>query len=143
MTDQKPNHEGIYTFMDCRHHEPKIRKQHHYEWFKNQCAFFHEHHITDRWDLKDDEDSFQLYYQIRILSLRYMDLSFLLRRDRKYKRAAMAWAKYAILNNLLTWLFPFDDNPSGDFPKTYTSVNKEVEELECKFEIASLKVLEP
>lgn len=123
--------------------EPRIRKAHHYEWFKNQCAFFHENHITDRWDLSDYEDSFQLYYQIRILSLRYMDLSMLLHRDHQYKRAAMAWGSYSALHNILTWLFPFDDNPSGDFPRQYNRVNREVEDLERKFEIASLKVLEP
>jgi hypothetical protein len=135
--------EGERIMEDTTYNEPKIRKVHHYEWFKNQCAFFHEQHITDRWDLKDDEDSFQLYYQIRILSLRYMDLSFLLRRDHQYKRASMAYAQYWVLNNLLSWLFPFNDNPSGDFPRTYNSVNREVEDLEKKFEIVSLKVLEP
>jgi len=45
-----------------------------YEWFKRQCAFLHEHHVTDRWDLKDREDAFQLYYQLEILGFRYMKI---------------------------------------------------------------------
>ena len=106
----------------------------HYEWFSRQCAFFHQHHITDRWDLTDKEDAFQLYLQIRILSIRYLDLFFLLRQDRQYRKSAVAFAKYSTLNNLLTWLFPFDDNPSGNFSRTYNAVQREIAELEEKFE---------
>jgi len=104
-----------------------------YEWFKRQCAFFHEQHRVDRWDLSDYEDSFQLYYQIRILALRYLDLHGLRLRDRQYAKAREAWACYRILNTVEHNLFPFVDDSGASFSNEYNKVQREIAELEEKF----------
>jgi len=104
-----------------------------YEWFKRQCAFFHEHHQTDRWDLTDAEDAFQLYYQMRILSSRYLDLHHLLRQDHQYKRASMAYGKYWVLTAIVRDIFPFKDSSGPTFSERYNRVQREIAELEEKF----------
>ena len=104
-------------------------------WSKRQCAFFHEEHRTDRWDLSDYEDSFQLYYQLRILSLRYLKLYHLRSRDHQYARAHEAWACYWILGVVEHDLFPFIDDSGASFSMIYNNVQREIAELEEKFGI--------
>ncbi len=104
-----------------------------YEWFKRQCAFFHEHHVTDRWDLKDPEDAFQLYYQMEIVGFRYFELANLRRRDSQYAKAREAYAKYDVLCLTVRDIFPFNDSSGRSFAEEYNRVQREIAELEEKF----------
>ena len=106
-----------------------------YEWFKRQCAFFHEHHVTDRWDLKDREDAFQLYYQLEILGFRYMELANLRRRDHQYAKAREAYAKYDAFGDAVRMIFPWKDSSGQSFSEEYNRVQREIAELEEKFGI--------
>lgn len=107
-----------------------------YEWFKRQCAFFHEHHVTDRWNLKNKEDAFQLYYQLEILGFRYMELAHLRRRDHQYAKAREAYAKYDALGFVVRDIFPFIDGSGRSFSQEYNRVQREIAELEEKFEVS-------
>ena len=104
-----------------------------YEWFKRQCAFFHEHHVTDRWNLKNREDAFQHYYQLEILGFRYFELGNLRRRDHQYAKAREAFAKYDILGLVVRDIFPFKDFSGRSFSDEYNRVQREIVELEEKF----------
>ena len=104
-----------------------------YEWFKRQCAFFHEHHVTDRWDLKDQEDAFQLYYQLTILGFRYMELANLRHRDHQYAKAHEAYAKYDAFSAATRMIFPWKDSSGRSFSDEYNRVQREIKELEEKF----------
>lgn len=104
-----------------------------YEWFKRQCAFFHEHHITDRWNLKDREDTFQLYYQLEILGFRYFELANLQYRDHQYARSHNSYAKSDALGSAVRMLFPWKDSSGRSFSDEFNRVQREIAELEEKF----------
>ena len=97
-----------------------------YEWFKK-------HHVTDRWNLKDHEDAFQLYYQLEILGFRYFELANLRRRDHQYAKSHSAYAKYDAFGSAVRMIFPWKDSSGRSFSEEYNRVQREIRELEEKF----------
>lgn len=90
---------------------------------------FHELHETNRWDLSNKMDSFQLYYQLDLLQIRYFELAFALQRAGRHKDSHFAWAKHDAYGAVLEDLFPYRDGGGRNLGKEYRKVQKELAEL--------------
>lgn len=117
--------------------EPRIRPpRSRYAWLRNQCQFFHEYHRTDRWDLTDPLDAFQLYYAIDILGFRSYELALLLARDRQYAKSHYYYGAYDTARLTANLLFPYKESPDAfDLNGRFRQVVRQIQELEEKREL--------
>ena len=90
---------------------------------------FHEHHKTNRWNLKDRTDSYLLYYQLDILQFRYFELAMALSRVGQHKKSHYAWAKHHAYRTVMTDLFPYRDGGGKRLSDEYRSVQKNLKDL--------------
>jgi len=97
---------------------------------EESARYFHEHHETNRWDLKDRTDSYLLYYQLQILEFRYFELAMLLSRAGQHKKSHYAWAKSDAYNAVIHDLFPYRDGSGKRLSEDYRKVQNEIKELE-------------
>ena len=96
---------------------------------EERIRFFHEHHETDRWNLKDRTDSYLLYYQLDGLQFHYLALALALSRVGKHKKSHYAWAKHDAYNAVIHDLFPYRDGSGKRLSDEYRKVQKELKEL--------------
>lgn len=117
---------------------PRIRPPRpHYAWLQNQCQFFHKNHRTDRWDLTNPLDAFQLYYAIDIAGFRAFELALLLRRDKQYAKSHYYHGMYDTARLTATLLFPYKESPDAfDLNGRFRQVLRQIQELEEKMGVA-------
>jgi len=97
---------------------------------EERIRYFHEHHRTDRWNLKDRTDSYLLYYQLEVLQFRYFELALALSRAGKHKKSHYAWAKHDAYSAVIHDLFPYRDGSGKRLSEEYRKVQNEIKELE-------------
>ena len=97
---------------------------------EERIRHFHEHHRTDRWNLKDRTDSYLLYYQLDVLQFQYFALALALSRAGKHKKSHYAWAKHDAYNTVIHDLFPYPDGGGKRLGEDYRKVQNEIKELE-------------
>jgi hypothetical protein len=113
--------------------EPRVRPERpHYTWLQNQCKFFHEHHRTDRWNLRNPLDAFQLYYTIDILGFNAFELAMMLQRDQRYKESHRYWAVYDFARATVGTIFPYKDGSAITLEQKYRQMQRLTAELEEK-----------
>jgi len=128
--DEPEDSERLFRLLYA---EPRVRPERpHYAWLDNQCKFFHEHHRTDRWNLRDPLDAFQLYYTINIFGFRSFDLAMMLQRKQRYKESHYAWAAYDICNRVVGTIFPYKDGSAITLEQKYQRMQRLTRELEEK-----------
>jgi hypothetical protein len=96
---------------------------------KESARYFHEHHDTARWNLKDRTDSYLLYYQLDTLQFRYFELAMALSRVGQHKKAHYAWAKSDAYRSVIHDIFPYRDGGGKRLSDEYQKVQKELAEL--------------
>ncbi|MFA5380253.1 MAG: hypothetical protein WC455_31110, partial [Dehalococcoidia bacterium] len=117
--------------------EPRARPERpHYAWLQNQCKFFHEHHRTDRWNLRDPLDAFQLYYSIESLGFRSFELAILCDRTGRYKEGHYYYGYYDFARVMTNTLFPWKDDNWDDVSDRYHKVQMRVQDIERILEAA-------
>jgi hypothetical protein len=97
---------------------------------ENSIEYFHEHHDTTRWDLKDCTDSYLLYYQLDILQFRYFELAIALSRSGQHKKSHYAWAKSEAYDAIIQEIFPYYDGGGKRLYEEYQQVQKSIAALE-------------
>ena len=113
--------------------EPRVRSERpHYTWLQNQCKFFHEHHRTDRWNLRNPLDAFQLYYTIDILGFNALELAMMLQRESRYKESHHYWAVYDFARAVNGTIFPYKDGSAVTLEQKYQRMQRLTRELEEK-----------
>ena len=98
--------------------------------FMHQMNRFHESHTTDRWNLKNRIDSFQLYYHLDLIAFRYFELALMYQREGQYKTAHYAWAKHDVFNVIKNELFPYKDGGGKSLNHEYSKLKREIERIE-------------
>jgi hypothetical protein len=91
--------------------------------------YFHEHHETNRWNLKDRTDSYLLYYQLDALQFRNFELAMALSRAGQHKKSHYAWAKSDAYRSVIHDLFPYRDGGGKRLGDEYRKVQQELAEL--------------
>ncbi len=113
--------------------EPRARPPRpHYAWIENQCKFFHQHHQTNRWNLRNPLDAFQLYYTIDILGFNAFELAMMLQRDQRYKESHHYWAVYDFARAVNGTIFPYKDGSAVTLEQKYRRMQLLTRELEEK-----------
>ena len=97
---------------------------------EERIRYFHKHHRTDRWNLKDRMDSYLLYYQLDVLQFQYFELALALSRAGKHKKSHYAWAKHDAYSAVIHDLFPYRDGSGKQLGEDYRKVQNEIKELE-------------
>jgi hypothetical protein len=92
--------------------------------------YFHEHHDTNRWNLKDRSDSYLLYYQLDVLQFRYFQLAMALSRVGQHKRSHYAWGMHEAYRAIMGDLFPYKDAAGKRLSDEYIKVQREIRELD-------------
>jgi hypothetical protein len=112
--------------------EPKVRPQRpHYDWVNHQVEFFHEHHLTDRWNLRDPLDAFQLYYLIDATGFRSFELALMLSGESQYKKSHYYFGVYDALRWAENSIFPYKEGgASFCLESFYQRVQREAKEME-------------
>jgi hypothetical protein len=96
--------------------------------------YFHEHHETNRWNLKDRTDSYLLYYQLDALQFRYFELAMALDRAGHYKKSHIAWGKHDAYNAVIHDMFPYRDGSGKRLSDEYRKVQQELAGLKGEVE---------
>ena len=96
---------------------------------EESARYFHEHHDTNRWNLKDRTDSYLLYYQLDTLQFRYFELAMALSRVGQHKKSHYAWAKHHAYHTVMTDLFPYRDGSGKRLSDEYRKLQRELAEL--------------
>jgi len=99
---------------------------------ESSIQYFHEHHITTRWDLSNQMDSFQLFQLMDILQFRYIELAMMLQREGRYKDSHRAWAKHDAYHVMMNELFPYRDGGGKTLGDELRKVQREIAEIEEK-----------
>ena len=119
---------GLTTTYDDP--EPKKYQSKHYG-LKDNIISFHESRNTNRWNLKNRMDAYQLYHQLDLLQFRYLELWLTLLRSGHYKEAHQAWGKHKAYEAVLSDLFPYkDDSTHRGLSDDYTKAQRRLMELE-------------
>ena len=95
----------------------------------NQMNRFHESHLTDRWNLKNRMDSFQLYYHLDLIAFRYFELAMMYQREGEYKMSHTAWAKHDAFGVVKNELFPYRDGGGKTLNNEYAKLKREIERI--------------
>jgi hypothetical protein len=98
--------------------------------FTYQMNRFHEGHATDRWNIKNRMDSFQLYYYLDLIAFRYFELAMMYNREGQYKNSHVAWAKHDAFGVVKNELFPYKDGGGKNLNNEYMKLKREIETLE-------------
>lgn len=95
-----------------------------------QMNRFHESHLTDRWNLKNRMDSFQLYYHLDLIAFRYFELAMMYQIEGEYKMSHIAWAKHDAFEVIKNELFPYRDGGGKTLNNEYAKLKREIERIE-------------
>lgn len=115
--------------------DPEIRPERPFESvLVNQIRRFHESHDTNRWNLKNRLDAFQLYYQLDCLQFGYFTLAMKLQRAGQHKRAHEAWGKHSAYRTAMIGIFPYIDGGGKALSDDYQKLQKEIAVLESAYE---------
>jgi hypothetical protein len=95
---------------------------------EERIRYFHEHHETNRWNLKDRTDSYLLYIQLDVLQFRYFELALALSRAGKHKKSHYAWAKHDAYNAVIHDLFPYRDGSGKRLREEYRKVQNDLKD---------------
>ena len=97
---------------------------------EESIKYFHEHHNTTRWNLKNRMDSYQLFQQIDLLQFRYFQLALALWRAGKYKESHHAWGKHDAYRTVMTDIFQYNDGSGKRMSDDYRELQRRISEME-------------